>query len=134
MFMHHVSLCTTNLEEMVAFYKKYFGAVEHTVYENPKTGVQIYTLQFDKGVLLEIMTRPGCVIKPPERGTGYTHIAMSTGGRDEVDFITGRLEDDGHTIVSAPRITGEGYYESTVQDPDGNWIEINTGEIAGTVK
>jgi len=55
---------------------------------------------------------------------GYAHLAFSTGSREEVDLLTGRLHADGFTIESLPRITGDGYYESVVLDPDGNRIEI----------
>jgi len=41
-----------------------------------------------------------------------------------VNCNTERLRKDGFTIVSEPRTTGDGYYESVVLDPDGNQIEI----------
>lgn len=125
--LHHISLCTTNIERIVEFYKRYFGGVEYNSYHNEKTGLRICFLKFDKGAMLEVMTRPGFVIKPPERGMGYVHIAMDAGDAGGVDFLTGRLADDGHTVVSEPRQTGGGYYSSTVMDPDGNWIEIMAG-------
>ena len=41
-----------------------------------------------------------------------------------VDFQTIRLLNDGHTVAGLPRVTGDGYYESVVPDPDGNTVEI----------
>ena len=41
-----------------------------------------------------------------------------------VDALTERLEQDGYSVVGRPRVTGDGYYESVVLDPDGNQIEI----------
>ncbi len=128
MFIHHLSLCTTELDRTVEFYKKYFSAVEYSTYQNPKTGLQTVFLQFDKGAMLEVMSRPGFVQRPPERGMGYVHLAMEVGDPASVDFLTRRLADDGYTVVSPPRVTGDFYYESTVQDPDGNWIEITGGK------
>ena len=133
MMIHHISLGTTDLDRMVKFYKTYFGAVEYSSYHNPKTQLRTCFLQFDKGALLEIMTRPGFVHKPPDHGTGYAHLAIQAGDVGGVNFISERLEADGYTIVSHPRYDGDGYYESTVQDPDGNWIEITGGRI-GEVK
>jgi len=27
-------------------------------------------------------------------------------------------------VVSAPRVTGDGYYEAVIEDPEGNRIEL----------
>ena len=35
-----------------------------------------------------------------------------------------RLRQDGYPVLSGPRVTGDGYYESCVLDPDGNTVEI----------
>ena len=35
-----------------------------------------------------------------------------------------RAVQAGYTVVSEPRTTGDGYYESVVRDPDGNLVEI----------
>ena len=44
--------------------------------------------------------------------------------RAEVDRLTERLRADGHPVLSEPRTTGDGYYESAVGDPDGNLVEL----------
>jgi len=54
---------------------------------------------------------------------GIAHLAFSVGSQLEVDKLTKLIQDDGyHTTL--PRETGDGYYESTIKDPDGNIIEI----------
>lgn len=128
MTIQHVSLCTTDLERMIAFYRKYFGAIEHSVYHNPKTGMRSCFLEFDKGAKLEVMTRSSFTLKPSDHTVGYVHIAMDASSPAGVDFTVARLKHDGYTIVSEPRVDGQGYYESTVQDPDGNWLEITGGK------
>jgi lactoylglutathione lyase len=55
---------------------------------------------------------------------GYAHLALSVGSREAVDALTERLRADGHRVLSGPRTTGDGYYESVVADPDGNPVEI----------
>ena len=35
-----------------------------------------------------------------------------------------RLRMDGYPVISGPRVTGDGYYESCILDPEGNRIEI----------
>jgi lactoylglutathione lyase len=39
--------------------------------------------------------------------------------------LTERLRKDNFTIFSEPRTTGDGYYESVVLDPEGNYVEIS---------
>jgi lactoylglutathione lyase len=55
---------------------------------------------------------------------GIAHFAIDTGSREKVDRMTEILENDGYKIISKPRITGDGYYESVVLDPEKNVIEI----------
>jgi len=56
--------------------------------------------------------------------TGYIHIAFSVGNREKVDDLTRRLKEDGYEVISGPRVTGDGYYESCILDPENNQIEI----------
>ena len=56
--------------------------------------------------------------------TGYIHIAFSVGSREKVDELTQRLRTDGYEVVSGPRTTGDGYYESCIVAIEGNQIEI----------
>jgi len=56
--------------------------------------------------------------------TGYAHIAFSLGNKEAVDSLTVRLKNDGYEIVSGPRTTGDGYYESCIVAIEDNQIEI----------
>jgi len=125
MYIDHVALYTEDLERLRSFYQTYFGAASNKKYHNPSTGLETYFLSFENGARLEIMTRPGLA---PQSGApqrmGYIHLAFSLQGKDEVDRLTARLSADGFTVLSGPRTTGDGYYESCVLDPDGNQIEF----------
>ena len=61
--------------------------------------------------------------KTPVR-TGYAHIACRVGSREKVEELTARLKADGYEVLSGPRTTGDGYYESCVLAVEGNQIEI----------
>ena len=110
---------------MKAFYEAYFNASSNLGYQNIKTELRTYFLSFEDNTRLEIMTRPSLEnrTKAPLQ-TGYIHLAFSVGSKDKVDSLTATLEKDGYTVLSNPRTTGDGYYESCVLDPDGNQIEI----------
>ena len=41
-----------------------------------------------------------------------------------MDRLTDRLRNDGYDVVSGPRTTGDGYYESCIIGIEGNQIEI----------
>ena len=51
-------------------------------------------------------------------------ISISVGSKEMVDELTGKIRQDGNTVTGEPRTTGDGYYESVVLDPEGNYVEI----------
>lgn len=55
---------------------------------------------------------------------GYIHIAFSLGSKEAVDELTETLRSDGYDVISGPRTTGDGYYESCIVAVEGNQIEI----------
>ena len=52
-------------------------------------------------------------------------ISFSVGGKEQVDRLTERLRADGYRVADGPRTTGDGYYESCIEGPEGNLIEIS---------
>ena len=125
MKINHVALYVNDLERIKVFYEKYFDAKSNKMYYNQKTGLKTYFLEFNNGCRLEIMTRDKLNNNKKElNDIGYIHIAFSVGSKDKVNELTKRLENDGYKIISQPRITGDGYYESCVIDPEDNQIEI----------
>lgn len=125
MRIEHVALYVQNLEASRDFFVKYFGASANDGYHNPRTDFQSYFLTFDDGARLEIMTKPDLTDSGDFLNRfGYAHIAISVGSKEAVNALTARLKDDGYALISAPRITGDGYYESVILDLEGNQIEI----------
>jgi lactoylglutathione lyase len=123
----HVALWTADLERLVAFYVRYFGAVPGRKYDNPVRRFESYFLAFDGGARLELMRVPDLAARAAASGgeiEGPAHLAFATGSQEKVDALTEELRRDGHPIVGEPRTTGDGYYESVALDPDGNRIEI----------
>jgi len=124
-FINHVAIYVNNLEEEKEFYTKYFGAVSNSIYRNMNTGFSSYFLSFPEGCRLELMhfDQMQNEEKTPRR-TGFIHIAISVGSKDNVDSLTEKLRNDGYEIFGQPRTTGDGCYESCVLDPERNQVEI----------
>lgn len=125
MRIEHVAMYVNDPERARDFFVRYFGASSDSGYRNKKTGFRSYFLTFEGGARLEVMTRPGMADprKDPLR-TGYSHVAFSVGSREKVDALTKRLAEDGYEVMSGPRVTGDGYYESCVAGVEGNLVEI----------
>lgn len=125
MKIEHIALYVEDLEGARNFFIKYLGAKANDGYHNPRTNFRSYFLSFEDGARLEIMQRPEMVDLPKETArTGYAHIAFSVGSREKVDALTAELKADGYDVVSGPRITGDGYYESCIVAMEGNQVEI----------
>ena len=126
MKINHVAIYIKDLEKTRGFYEKYFEARANEKYHNKNTGLQTYFLSFpDSEVRLEIMSRPELSERNDKiMNEGFIHLAFSVGNKENVDKLTKRLVNDGFRCLSGPRTTGDGYYESVVEDCEGNLIEI----------
>ncbi len=126
MKIEHIALYVNDLENARNFFIKYFGAVSNDGYHNEKTDFRSYFLSFDDGARLEIMKKPQMTDGTRELAhTGYIHMAFSVGSRENVDKLTQQLKADGYEVLSGPRTTGDGYYESCIIGIEGNQIEIS---------
>lgn len=125
MTIEHIALYVKDLEAARDFFQRYLGASSNQLYHNPRTGFRSYFLSFDGGARLELMSKPDVEEQPSTLARmGYIHVAFSLGSAEKVDELTTRLKADGHQVVSGPRTTGDGYYESCVVVIEGNQIEL----------
>lgn len=125
MKIEHIAMYVKELEQAKMFFEKYLGAVSGEGYHNKVTDFRSYFLTFDGGARLELMSRPSMedMEKAPAR-TGFIHVAFSLGSRENVDALTEKLKADGYEVISGPRTTGDGYYESCIIGIEGNQIEL----------
>lgn len=125
MVIEHIAMYVNDLERARDFFIKYLGGRSNDRYHNKNTDFRSYFISFDEGPRLELMNKPGLndLEKPLDR-TGYAHIAFSVGSKDKVNEITARLKKEGFEVVSGPRTTGDGYYESCIVAIEDNQIEI----------
>lgn len=122
--VHHVALWVLDIERMRTFYVTHLGGRSGPLYHNPRTELRSYFITFDNGCAIELMQGPNAGASPVGRTAGYTHIALSLGGRDAVDAAVDVLRQSGIKVQSGPRTTGDGYYEAVILDPEGNEIEL----------
>ncbi len=127
MFIEHIAIWCSDLEKMKEFYCKWFNARANEIYHNHAKKYASYFLSFEQGARLELMQMEGI----PESANdimkqfkGLIHFAIAVKSNETVDQLTEDLRNAGHKVIGEPRITGDGYYESVVLDPEENRIEI----------
>lgn len=125
MIIDHTALYVNELKKARDFFVTYFGATAGEGYHNIRTDFRSCFLTFESGSRLEIMTRPDLTDSGDSLNRfGYAHIAFSVGSKEAVDALTRRLKEDGYPVISGPRTTGDGYYESCILGFEGNIIEV----------
>ena len=125
MKIEHIAMYVNNLEAARDFFVKYLDGKSNDGYHNKNTDFRSYFISFEDGARLEIMNKPEMAdMDKPLNRTGLIHIAFSVGSKEKVDELTARLKVDGFEVVSGPRTTGDGYYESCIVGIEGNQIEI----------
>jgi lactoylglutathione lyase len=127
MKIEHIAIWTRDLEGMRNFYSHYFNAISGSDYYNHSKEFRSYFLSFEGDCRLELMEMP--IVSTSKNDyrkhyTGFAHLAFKVGSREKVDQITEMLRVDGFEIISPGRMTGDGYYESAVFDPEKNRLEI----------
>lgn len=126
MKIEHLAIWVDDIESIRQFYMKYFSVTCGDKYVNTRRNYTSYFLSFGEGkTRIELMHIPD-MQDPTGRGLmkGLAHFAISVDGKDAVDILTEKLRKDGYTIAGEPRTSGDGYYESVVLDPEGNYVEI----------
>ena len=125
MTIEHVAMYVNDLVAAKDFFVKYLGGRSNNGYYNKNTGFRSYFISFDDGARLELMNKP--VLDDMDKSfnrTGYAHIAFSVGSKEKVDALTVQLKSVGFEVISGPRTTGDGYYESCIVAIENNQIEI----------
>ena len=123
--IEHIAMYVNDLERTKEFFVTYFHAKANRGYHNFQTDFRSYFLKFEEGARIEIMKRPEMQDEPkPIARTGYVHLAFSVGSQKKVNELTDWLRQDGYEVLSGPRTTGDGYYESSIVGIEGNQIEI----------
>ena len=125
MKIEHIALYVNDLEKARDFFVNYLNGTSNTGYHNPKTDFRSYFISFEDGARLELMHKPEMSDNEKHLNrTGYAHVAFSLGSKEKVDSLTAKLKSDGYEVISDPRTTGDGYYESCIVAIEDNQIEL----------
>jgi len=127
MQIEHIAIWTHDLEAMREFYTKFFHGTANTKYVNKKKNFSSCFISYQSGARLELMSMPGILENHNNSGDqhyGLIHFSFEVGDQNDVDSLTEEIRSAGHPVIDGPRVTGDGYYESTISDPEGNRIEI----------
>lgn len=127
MKIDHIAIWTRDLEGMRNFYIHYFDASSTEIYHNHSKEYRSYFLTFDGDCRIELMEMPRIPSSKNDsvkQFIGIIHFAIHVGSKEKVRHLTNLIKSDGYKVISEPRTTGDGYYESVILDPDGNRIEI----------
>ena len=125
MRIEHLAIWANDIELLRNFYIKYFGMQSNEMYTNEKKGFRSYFLSWKgENCRIEIMNQAGKIESLPNKMKGLAHFAISLGSEERVLQLTEQLRKDGYEICSEPRRTGDGYFESAIGDPEGNYIEL----------
>jgi lactoylglutathione lyase len=124
MHIDHIAIWTENIENEKNFFLKYFECSVKEKYINPRKQFSSYFITFEGGARIELMKRTDITEGRAGETLGIAHFAVDAGSREKVNRMTEILENDGHKVLIKPRVTGDGYYESVILDPEKNVIEI----------
>lgn len=125
----HVAIWTQKLDEMRDFYIKYFNGESNEKYTNEKKAFESYFISFENEVTLELMRRKDVTEEVNKELIGICHLAFWIKTKTEVLNLTEKFRRDGYAIAGEPRLSGDGFFESVVLDPDGNRIELLAEKI-----
>ena len=125
MVIEHVAMYVNDLEKARDFFVSFLNGKSNDGYHNERTGFRSYFISFDDGARIEIMNKPDMVDEHKDLNrTGYVHLAFSVGSKERVDELTKQIRSAGYEVISGPRTTGDGYYESCIVAFEGNQIEL----------
>jgi lactoylglutathione lyase len=125
MKIHHIAIWVEDLEKVKDFYLQNFDCKVNEPYFNPQRQFRSYFVKFGDETAIEVMSMPQIeMTDKTSRLSGYAHIALALPSKSAVDEKTAQLQANGVKIIGQPRITGDGYYESVIADPEGNQIEL----------
>ena len=144
--INHAAVWVSDLAGARDFYARWFAGRSNGEYHNPRTGLRTFILTFapdasddgsgepvGRSARLELMSRPDITARPDAEALSWAHISFALPDRADVDDLAARAGAAGVPVVDGPRLTGDGYYEAVLLDPEGNRVEVVAGDYTDEV-
>ncbi|AGB71961.1 MULTISPECIES: VOC family protein [Rhizobium] len=121
----HTALWTHDLDAAANFWEIYFGATVGEPYQSRRRPgfVSRFVSLPGSDDQIELMTGSWLPRDSQSERVGWDHIAISLGSKAAVDALAERCKA-GDCLKSAPRTTGDGFYEAVITMPEGTPVEI----------
>lgn len=126
MKLGHVDIWATDIESSRKFYTRFFaGKAKRKAKVNPEQ-LDVYSIKFGNGPAVEL--KPKNRIADFPTGVPIVHptskLSFKFENKSQVDDLTEWILDEGYKLGSSPTYLDNGYYSSTIFDPDNNSVQI----------
>jgi len=122
MKLHHIAFWTRNIDSLVEFYIKHFEG--EVLFRHESGDFQSVFIKICSSITIEIMTRTNINDGIFEERVGYSHFSIEVDSKDQVNKLTDYFIENNIPLGKIKEKYDDGFYESSVLDPDGNIIEI----------
>ncbi len=122
MKLHHIAFWTHDIERLSQFYQMHFNA--ELAFKHTEDDFSCVFLSAFGGKYLEIMTRPNLPKAHEKNRVGHSHISIEVESKKEVDRLTQYFTELNVPLEKIQEQYDDGFYETSIFDPDGNIIEI----------
>lgn len=122
MRLHHVAFWTRQIEVLEDFYTRHLGG--EVLFRHAIGDFRCTFMSLDDSVKIELMTRTNLGAADITERVGYSHLSLEVDSKARVDELTEIFRAAGIPIEKDKEQYDDGFYESSIRDPDGNVIEI----------
>lgn len=132
MKLNHIGFWTKDIGVLVDFYKRHFDGEVLSSHEDGD--FEGCFMRICSSITIELMSRSSVEDRVQGDRVGYSHFALEVGSREEVDRLTDYFESKQVPLEKMRVQYDDGFYETSVFDPDGNIIEIGFLDRAYSTK
>ena len=122
MKLHHPAFWTKDIDKLLDFYKKHFNG--KLLFTHESGDFKCSFVKICSGIIIELMTRSNLKEAGMDEPVGYSHFSIEVESKDEVNKLTDYFIGQKVPLDKIKEQYDDGFYESSVIDPDGNIIEI----------
>ncbi|MBI9051364.1 MAG: VOC family protein [Anaerolineaceae bacterium] len=122
MKLHHIAFWTRDIDALVAFYSTHFDG--EVLFRHQAGDFKCVFVNICSSINLEFMTRSNLPNGQVTEPVGYSHFSVEVESKEEVNRLTDYFIANNIPLQKIKEQYDDGFYESSVIDPDGNIIEI----------